>query len=171
MSRSTIDSDVDGEELRGFSRSLPMILLLAREAVLSRFRIYLREFDITEQQWRVLRAVHSNPNKEITELAVLTALHQPSLSRILRDLQARSLLRRQQVPNDMRRALIALTPKGANIVRSLMPFFENIYAEMAAAYGGRRLEELQTLLLELTDTLNALPPSELNGRLKAMATD
>jgi homoprotocatechuate degradation regulator HpaR len=170
MGKSSADSDTD-VELRGFSQSLPMMLLLAREAVLSRFRIYLREFDITEQQWRVLRAVHSHPNKEITELAVLTALHQPSLSRILRDLQARNLLQRRQTPNDMRRALITLTAKGANIVRSVTPPFENIYAEMSAAYGGRRLEELQTLLTELTNTLNALPPPELDARLKAGATD
>jgi DNA-binding MarR family transcriptional regulator len=119
----------------------------------------------------VLRAVHSHPNKEITELAALTALHQPSLSRILRDLQARNLLQRRQTPNDMRRALITLTTKGANIVRLVTPPFENIYAEMSAAYGGRRLEELQTLLTEFTDTLNALPPPELDPRLKAVATD
>lgn len=170
MTRSSADSDAD-VELRGFSQSLPMMLLLAREAVLSRFRVYLHQFDITEQQWRVLRAVHSNPDREITELAGLTALHQPSLSRILRDLQARNLLQRRQTPNDMRRVLITLTPKGANIVRSVTPPFEKIYAEMSAAYGERRLAELQTLLTELTDTLNALPPTELDARLNPTGTD
>ena len=40
-----------------FEHSLPMMLLRAREAVMGRFRPMLREFDLTEQQWRIIRVL------------------------------------------------------------------------------------------------------------------
>ena len=43
--------------MREFSRSLPMSLLRAREAVMRQFRPSLREHGLTEQQWRILRAL------------------------------------------------------------------------------------------------------------------
>jgi len=43
--------------MREFSRSLPMSLLRAREAVMRQFRPSLRRHDLTEQQWRILRAL------------------------------------------------------------------------------------------------------------------
>ena len=43
--------------LREFDRSLPMALLRAREAVMARFRPLFRLHGVTEQQWRVLRAL------------------------------------------------------------------------------------------------------------------
>ena len=43
--------------MREFSRSLPMSLLRAREAVMRQFRPSLRDHGLTEQQWRILRAL------------------------------------------------------------------------------------------------------------------
>ena len=43
--------------MRPFDRSLPMALLRAREAVMSRFRPLLHAHGVTEQQWRVIRAL------------------------------------------------------------------------------------------------------------------
>src|ERR1700733_13067605 len=75
--------------MRDFSRSLPMSLLRAREAVMRQFRPSLRDHGLTEQQWRILRALASVDRIEVTELARVAFLLGPSLSRILRDLEAR----------------------------------------------------------------------------------
>src|SRR5690348_17254532 len=78
--------------MRDFSRSLPMALLRARESVMRHFRPSLRAHGLTEQQWRILRALASSGDIEVTELARLAYLLGPSLSRILRDLEARRLI-------------------------------------------------------------------------------
>ena len=72
--------------MRDFSRSLPMSLLRAREAVMRQFRPSLRQHGLTEQQWRILRALAATDAIEVTELARVAFLLGPSLSRILRDL-------------------------------------------------------------------------------------
>ena len=62
-----------------------MALLRTREAVMWLFRPGLRSRGVTEQQWRILRALaHAGP-LEVTELADATFLLGPSLSRILPD--------------------------------------------------------------------------------------
>ena len=81
--------------MREFSRSLPMSLLRAREAVMRQFRPSLRNHGLTEQQWRILRALTAVETIEVTELARTAFLLGPSLSRILRDLEARHLIERR----------------------------------------------------------------------------
>src|SRR5215468_10566700 len=88
--------------MREFSRSLPMSLLRAREAVMRQFRPSLRHHGLTEQQWRILRALTSVEAIEVTELARLAFLLGPSLSRILRDLESRGLIERRSAETDLR---------------------------------------------------------------------
>lgn len=145
-------------KLRSFSRSLPMSLLLAREAVMNRFRSSLHLFNITEQQWRVLRALNAVTEIEVTDLAKATSLLAPSLSRILRDLEARKLIVRRRAPGDQRRALISISPSGLTLIDSVAPYSEAIYAEVTETFGAEKMATLQALLKELTESLNALPP-------------
>src|SRR6201995_5147534 len=75
-----------------FPPSLPMALLRAREAVMRQFRPSLRQHGLTEQQWRILRALAAIDAVEVTELVRTAFLLGPSLSRILRDLEKRRLI-------------------------------------------------------------------------------
>lgn len=143
----------DGEpspvRLRHFSRSLPMLLLKARESVMRHFRQMLRSHDITEQQWRILRALMTVQDLEVSELARATFLLGPSLSRILRDLEARALIERRQDAQDLRRAKIAIRPKGMALIEEVTPYSEAIYGGIAEAFGADRMADLQRLLIEL----------------------
>lgn len=144
--------------LRDFSRSLPMALLRSREAVMRHFRAALRHAGLTEQQWRVLRALMSVPEIEVTELARVTCLLGPSLSRILRDLEERSLISRQAVVADQRRALIAIAPAGRAIIEAAAPFSEAIYAEISRRFGTDDMARLHDLLRLLETRLSDGPP-------------
>jgi homoprotocatechuate degradation regulator HpaR len=139
--------------MRAFSKSLPMELLRAREAVMRRFRPALRTHGVTEQQWRVLRAIaHAGP-LEVSELAEATCVLAPSLSRILPDMEARQLLSRRQADSDMRRSVISLERKGLRLIAMHAPRAEEIYDEIAKRFGAERLSQLFTLLHELEETL------------------
>ena len=132
--------------MRTFSQSLPMALLRAREAVMRRFRPGLRRHGVTEQQWRVLRALaHSGP-MEVTELAGATFLLAPSLSRILPDMETRALIRRTQADADLRRSVISLEPKGCDLIATHAPYSEEIYDEIERIFGTERLAQLFSLL-------------------------
>ena len=135
--------------MRDFSRSLPMSLLRAREAVMRQFRPSLREHGLTEQQWRILRALAAIEAAEVTELARTAFLLGPSLSRILRDLEARNLIERKTAKADQRRSMVSISKEGVKLMASVAPSSEAIYAEITQRFGARKLAELQDMLGQL----------------------
>jgi homoprotocatechuate degradation regulator HpaR len=139
--------------MREFSRSLPMSLLRAREAVMRQFRPSLRRHDLTEQQWRILRALAAIDAIEVTELARTAFLLGPSLSRILRDLEARRLIERRTAKIDLRRAVVSISEKGLKLMEVVAPSSETIYAAITKRYGARKLAELQDMLDALEASL------------------
>jgi homoprotocatechuate degradation regulator HpaR len=142
--------------MREFSRSLPMSLLRAREAVMRHFRASLRNHELTEQQWRILRALASVETIEVTELARVAFLLGPSLSRILRDLEARHLIERNVAKADLRRGVLSISAKGLKLIEAVAPSSEAIYADITRRYGARKLAELQDMLRALEHSLSGM---------------
>ena len=149
--------------MREFSRSLPMSLLRAREAVMRHFRPSLRRHGLTEQQWRILRALASVDTIEVTELARVGFLLGPSLSRILHDLEARRLIERKTPKADLRRGVVSISAKGVKLIEAVAPSSEAIYAAITARYGARRLSELQDMLHALERDLLELEDFDDSG--------
>ena len=143
--------------MRDFSRSLPMALLRARESVMRQFRPSLRAHGLTEQQWRILRALATVDVIEVTELARTAFLLGPSLSRILRDLEQRKLIARRPVKQDLRRSVVLITPAGLRLIAAVAPTSETIYADIARRFGAARLDDLHELLHHLETTLQSMP--------------
>lgn len=153
--------------MRDFSRSLPMSLLRAREAVMRQFRPSLRNHGLTEQQWRILRALTAVEAIEVTDLARVAFLLGPSLSRILRDLEARQLIERRTQKADLRRAVVSITAKGLKLIEAVAPTSEAIYAEITGRFGARKLAELQDMLSVLERSLAAMEVTgEESGEIK-----
>ena len=140
----------DEQAMRPFSASLPMALLLARESTMRRFRPLLADHGLTEQQWRVLRALAASGHPiEVTVLADRTALLAPSITRIVARLVDDGLIHRNAVPSDARRSVLELTAKGRRLVARIAPKSEATYADIEAAFGTERLATLLTELHEL----------------------
>src|SRR6266516_2374554 len=142
--------------MREFSRSLPMSLLRAREAVMRHFRPSLRDHGLTEQQWRILRALAAIDAIEVTELAHVAFLLGPSLSRILRGLEARHLIERRVAKADLRRGVVSISAKGLKLIEAVAPSSEAIYDAITRRYGARKLAELQDMLGALEASLSEL---------------
>ena len=146
--------------MRDFSRSLPMSLLRAREAVMRQFRPALRQHGLTEQQWRILRALAAVETIEATELARTAFLLGPSLSRILRDLEARQLIERRLANADQRRSVLSISARGLKLMEEVAPSSEAIYAAITRRYGARKLAELQDMLGVLERSLSGMDAAE-----------
>ena len=152
--------------MRDFSRSLPMSLLRAREAVMRQFRPSLRHHELTEQQWRILRALAAVETTEVTELARTAFLLGPSLSRILRDLEARQLIERRVAEADQRRAVVSISADGLKLIEAVAPSSEAIYAAITRRYGARKLAEWQDMLGVLERSLAGMEVAE-EGSMEA----
>lgn len=130
-----------------------MELLKAREAAMSRFRPMLRRHGLTEQQWRVIRALAAYQEIDASELAKRSCLLAPSLTRILQFLERAGFVKRSSDANDQRRSVFILTGKGRRIYDEVGPDSELLYAAIEKEFGVDKLEALYRLLAEFYTAL------------------
>jgi homoprotocatechuate degradation regulator HpaR len=151
---SAAEYDRPATPMRRYDYSLPLLLLKAREVVMSRFVPVLRSENISPEQWRVLRVLMESDHVDATTLAERGVLMMPSLSRMLRSLEQRALISRKSDPEDQRRSLISISGKGRQLFERLAPVNEMAYAEIEATLGEERLERLYQLLSESIELLD-----------------
>ena len=154
MNLSVIEPVSGTLRLRPLEESLSISLLRAREAVMAHFRPQLLMNELSEQQWRVIRALAESGETDAGTVAQNSCIHPASFSRILRSLQKRKLLRAAQSRADSRRLLVELAPAGRELFEKMAPVSESIY---------RRLEEKLGKEL-IADTL--LKVKKISGKLR-----
>lgn len=126
--------------------TLPILLQKAREASVAQVRQTLAEFDLTEQQWRVIRTAYDCGELNAQELASRSAILGPSLSRILNRLEADGLLSRKTAKADLRELTIKLSASGKRLHNKIQPLVSKHYDDFAEKLGPRKAKQLADLL-------------------------
>ena len=139
-----------------YRQSLAGVLLAARESVMAPIRPHLREAGLTEQQWRVLRVLVDEGQTDPSGLSVAGLLYPPSVTRILKELGDRGLLKRTQDAKDGRRWIVAVTPEGQKLVETTSHRTAALLEEYAVRFGHERLAKLQSELAELVRYIGPL---------------
>ena len=137
--------------MRRLSDSLPMLLLRAREATLSHFRPALKDFGLTELQWRVLRVLDDCGEVSAQQLADECCVFSQSISRVIRRMEADRLLLTRTSPRDNRWILIRLSRKGKRMFDKIGPEIETKYREIRQQLSAEKLAMLYETLNELAN--------------------
>ena len=146
--------------MKSFSNSLPMSLLRTREAVMRLFRPSLRELGLTEQQWRVMRCIHSEEYVDAKTISNECFILGPSLSRILTDLEKNGIILRQKNENDLRRQIIYLSKTGTRLFDKHAKKSEAIYKSIEKRLGKKKLASLIATLQEVQRALEEGEPRD-----------
>ncbi len=147
--------------MRALNQSLPLKLLKARELVMARFRPHLHARGITDQQWRVLRALAEYSELDAGRLARLVVLKMPSLSRIMTDLERRGLVEKRVSESDRRLVDLRITDKGRAIFGDMADLSETHYREIETTLGKA---DYKALMAQLDHLLVALQPPDGDER-------
>lgn len=139
-----------------YRHSLAGTLLAAREAVMAPIRPHLRKAGLTEQQWRVLRVLVDEGDSDPSGLAEAGLLYAPTVTRILKELSERGLLRRVPHPSDGRRWMISATPAGRKLVDATSRQTGALLDEYSRRFGPERLRALQAELVLLVEQIGPL---------------
>jgi len=136
--------------MRKYEDSIPLKLLKAREATMSLFRPVLQSIPLTEQQWRVIRALVEHGELESKQLADLCCILSPSLTGIISRLEQQDYIHRRRSPEDQRRVLISLTDKARQMFDSVSPSLEARYQEITKQFSKENMQQLAELLDQLS---------------------
>ena len=134
------------------TRSLPIMMLRARETLMGPVREMLQQSNISEQQWRVLRVLDEQGELEQTAIAHSACLQLPSLTRILRNMEQEGLVSRRTDPGDRRKSLVSICENGKALIASHADRHAAIFSRIEKLYGREKLD----LLLDLLDDLRIL---------------
>jgi homoprotocatechuate degradation regulator HpaR len=134
-------------------RNLPLLLLQAREAVIANFRPLLNAHGLTEQQWRILRALLDAGPLEPRQIVELCRISSPSLAGVLARMDDLGLVQRERMAGDARRVRVSLTAGSRTLAAAMAPQIEATYAAIEARIGAdfiadfyRTLDQLIALL-------------------------
>jgi homoprotocatechuate degradation regulator HpaR len=132
-------------------RNLPRLLLQARESVMAHTRPSLREHNLSDQQWRVLRVLGEHGVVETGRVAREAFILGPSLTGVLARMERDGLIQRARDPEDQRRTVVQATAKGLKLVQRLSRTIEAHYEWMEKSLGKQKLAQLYALLDEVIE--------------------
>ena len=123
-------------------RNLPQRFLKARECLMSHFRPILNHFGLTDQQWRILRALDERESLEPREICHLCQIHSASMTGVLARMEELALIQRSRMEGDQRRVVVRLSPKGDQLVSEMAPLIDQQYQQIEDALGKDKVDEL-----------------------------
>lgn len=127
-------------------------------ALAARFEPY----DITPEQFGVLRRLAEEDGITQKELAERTAKDQTNMTRLLDQLERKGLIERRQKADDRRCYLIYGSAKGHRLGETLAPIEEEAMGEMLAGLSEMQIAELRRTLDVIAS--NAGQPAEGGDR-------
>lgn len=136
-------------------RNLPLLLLQAREQVMDRFRPVLNEHGITEQQWRIVRALIDTGPLEPREIGELCRISSPSLAGVLARMEELGLIKRKRLDHDQRRVRVSLTARSRGLSARMAPQIEAKYRHIESLIGAQFSARFYRALDELIGALAA----------------
>ncbi|MEZ5870446.1 MAG: homoprotocatechuate degradation operon regulator HpaR [Nitratireductor sp.] len=149
MSEKDSDHRINRAAFGPTSRSLPIALLRAREAVMGPVRDMLQKSNVSEQQWRVLRVIEESGEIEQTAIAKAACLQLPSLTRILRNMEKEGYVTRRTDKDDRRKSMVSISGSGRQLIADHAAQNAEIFGRLEGLYGREKLDQLLDLLEEL----------------------
>ncbi|XXT24353.1 MarR family transcriptional regulator [Sorangium sp. So ce429] len=108
---------------------------------------------VTGPQRLVIRIVGRYPGISAGQLAEIMQLHPSTLTGVLKRLQERGIIERRVDPNDGRRALLGLTPRGRELDSLRTGTVEAAVRQALKAVPRRKLEAAQDVLAAVAEAL------------------
>ena len=150
-----------------FDRSLPMILHRTLDATMPGYRELFARYNLTEQQWRVLRVLWSDGRISLADLSARTLLPAPSLVGIVDRLEKKQLVTRVRSQKDRRSVLIDATEQGRALEAEVAPHVAVVDRQLRAAVSEEEWQTMEHILTRISQA--ACPASPKGGEPAARA--
>jgi DNA-binding MarR family transcriptional regulator len=117
----------------------------------------LADLRITLPMWRVMAALCHKGGQRVGELAEMTSIEVSTLSRLLRAMERKELVRRARSSEDARTVLVELTDAGVVVTACIVPR-ARLYQDLALrGFTPAESELLKAMLVRVHENLGALP--------------
>jgi MarR family transcriptional regulator, organic hydroperoxide resistance regulator len=133
---------------------LPYLLNRITNSLNRDLREDFRRIGITVPRWRVLAVLKDRDGRSIGDLAIYTVIEQPTLSRVIDQMERDGLVERRTGAVDSRVVEVHLTPRGTELYATLAPLALRHYRRAVAGMDDESRRELVRLLRHLLGNVN-----------------
>jgi len=123
-------------------------------------RAYQARFGLTIWEWRVVAVLGSGHAMTAQAICEATAMDKVTVSRALRALNERSLVRRRTSPQDKRASLVSLTPDGQAVYEEIAPLALEWERSLLEGFSDEEKAVLGELLERLSVRADILAQGE-----------
>jgi len=118
------------------------------------YRDLFSRYDVTEQQWRVLRVIWTSKNVTSSELSERTLLSTPSLVSIIDRLEKKGLVNRVRSVEDRRQIYVIATANGRALQEEVTPQVAEIQDRILKTVTSEEWQQLQNILGKISNGMN-----------------
>ncbi len=140
--------------MTSFDQSLPMILHRALDVIMPDFRDLFARYNLTEQQWRVLRVLWTSKKITSAELSIRTLLPSPSLVGIIDRLEKKGLVSRMRSVEDRRVVHVVATVEGRALEAEVTPHVAEIDAALRSSVTRKEWQAMEETLAKISTGAN-----------------
>ncbi len=133
--------------------SLGFQVNMTANAMKNRFNAFLKPYNLTSEQYVIMKSVEENTDISPTQLAEITFKDKTTITRMIDTLVKNEMLLRIPKPNDRRAYQISWSKKGETTMKEILPMTEGIIDKIRSQFSS---DELETFL-SILDTLKQTP--------------
>ena len=116
----------------------------------------LKKFDITHEQWFVLRTIANTDFSTQKVIAELTNKGKSTLTRILDQLEQKNLIERHVNDEDRRSIVLVETNKGKTIVQQILPVEDEIRTKIKNGISEEEIIHLNNMFKKFLDNIEEI---------------
>ncbi len=151
----------ESEKARDFEESIFFTMLSIVNLTAQPFsRVYQRKFDITLNEWRVIRIIHNWPDITQHAIAYHVGIDQMMISRIVNRLLMKRRIIRRVNPRKRREHLIQLSAQGQKLYAMIAQASKEREELLVATLSPRKRIELRKLCGEVLRNARLMVPME-----------
>ena len=132
-----------------FAHAPGHLIRRAQQIAVSVFAQELAVFDVTPVQFAILNALMDAPGTDQVTLAARVAFDAATSGSVIGRLEAKGWVRREASPQDRRRKLLWLTPKGKKAVLAMAPKVAQVQELILQPLKAQERQQLTALLAKL----------------------
>lgn len=146
-------SELHGD--RWLERFVPYLLYRVTNGLNRLLRARLRESKMNLARWRVLAVLRAYGELNIGEIAAATAMEQPTLSRVVDQLEAEKLVTRRTARIDSRFVQVQLTAAGENAFDTIAPVAQGHQERALRGFTRTEVDALRGFLRRIQQNIDA----------------
>jgi DNA-binding MarR family transcriptional regulator len=146
---------ISGHGDKWLQNFVPYLMYRITNQLTRRIRGRLRKSNINITRWRVLSVLRAYGELSLGQIVELTVMEQPSVSRVVAQLEREGLVKREMSTQDSRFVYVSLAPAGTRAFQQIYPTAQKHQDRALKGFSKKEITALKSFLHRIQENIEA----------------